>query len=178
MEDPTVKNPLGFVAVLLLIATVPMWACNGRDVVNPAEPGSQSRPDLHVPTTTPGPVTLACDGGTFSVFRLKNTGARTYEPGGFAAGRSCMLTDEAEGVIWVATGEGHALDSAEQKLTFKDDQGRLLGHTCWTSSGTINDVTQTELILFGAADIKSVQVCCESACVYAIIEAATEGAGQ
>lgn len=114
-------------------------------------------------------LSLACAGGTFSKFRLKNTKARSYEPDSFS-GQRCTLTDKADGVIWVATGEGHALQDAEKKLSFKDERGRPLEHTCWTSSGTISGVTHTQLILFGPADSRSIAVCCGAACADAQIE--------
>jgi hypothetical protein len=113
--------------------------------------------------------TLACEGGAFSKFRLKNTKGRSYQPDSFS-GRRCELTDKAEGVIWVATGEGHALQGADKKLVFKDERGRQFGHTCWTSSGTINDVTQTEIILFGPQDSKTITVCCGERCANARLE--------
>ena len=111
---------------------------------------------------------LTCDGGTFSQFRLKNVMVRSYEDR--FRGQTCTLTAEAEGVIWVATGEGHALQDAEKRLVFKDDQGRQFGHTCWTSSGTINGVAQTEIILFGPSDSKGITVCCGDACADVQIE--------
>ena len=134
-------------------------ACSGGGT-----PGTTASPPESIAATPrKASLPLACEGGSFSRFRLKNTRARTYEPDTFS-GRSCELTDKAEGVIWVATGEGHALEDAEKKLLFRDDQGRQLGHTCWTSSGTINGVAQTELILFGPPDSRQATVCCGNTC--------------
>jgi len=114
-------------------------------------------------------VSLACDGGRFSRFRLKNTKSRSYSAGLPSTNR-CDLTDKAEGVVWVATGDGLELAGADKKLTFKDEQGRELRYTCWTSSGTINDVAQTELLLYGPADAARVTVCCGAACAEAAVE--------
>ena len=108
---------------------------------------------------------LSCDGGSFSVFRLSNMKNRSYTPGTF----TCQLTDDTEGVIWVAVGEGYALADAEEKLVFTDENGREFGHTCWTTMGTINGVVQTELILFGPADSQKITVCCQGTCADALV---------
>ena len=141
------------VAVLFSSATTGL---SGEPAAQPAAPA----------TTT---ATLTCDGGAFSRFRLKNVKSRSYEPDSFS-GQRCTLTKKAEGVIWVATGEGHALSDAGKKLSFKDDLGRQFGHTCWTRSGTINDVTQTEVILFGPQDSKVITVCCGQSCMNAQVQ--------
>lgn len=142
-------------------AAVWLWVSAGL-VPSSAEQNPESVP----PKATSA---LICEGGTFSKFRLKNVKARSYEPDRFSR-QSCTLTAKAEGVIWVGTGEGHALQDAGKKLVFKDDQGRQFGHTCWTRSGTINGVTQTEVILFGPADSKKVSVCCGQGCADAEIQ--------
>lgn len=130
-----------------------------------------TRPGLQAAVAVATPkrhVSLACGGGSFSKFRLKNTNARTYTAP--FSGSICTLTDKADGVIWVATGEGYGLQDADKNLSFKDEQGRQLGHTCWTSSGTINDVTQTELILFGPPDSKKITACCGDSCADAEVQ--------
>lgn len=111
------------------------------------------------------PKPLTCDGGTFSEFRLTNVNERSYTD----RGQTCRLTPLADGVIWVASGDGYAMADAGDRLVFKDDQGRLFGSTCWVSSGTINGVTKTELILFGPSDSKHISVCCDEVCVDTVI---------
>jgi len=61
-EDRIVKKLLGCVAVLLLVAAVPMWAGNDRDVVNPADPGSYTPPDPNSPMWQ-GPDAVLFDNG-------------------------------------------------------------------------------------------------------------------
>jgi len=148
-----------------------MAACSGEATTDAtASKQAVREPKAEAVATAKVSPSLNCDGGTFSKVRLRNTRSRSYEPEGFAAGRRCELTDQVAGVIWVATGEGLALQDAEQKLVFKDDQGRQLGHTCWTTSGTINGVTQTEVILFGPEDSRRITVCCGESCAGAEIE--------
>jgi hypothetical protein len=108
---------------------------------------------------------LTCDGGTFSQFRLKNINQRNYT----SMGQTCTLAPQADGVIWIARGEGYAMSNAGDRLVFKDGQGREFGHVCWVNAGTIAGVTQTELLLFGPADSKSISVCCDDNCVDAVI---------
>jgi hypothetical protein len=152
-------------AVIGVVICVGSLSCSGGGA-----PGTTTAGQKPVEIATPkANFSLPCDGGTFSRVRLKNTKARTFEPDSFS-GRSCTLTDKAEGVIWVATGEGHALQDAEKKLSFRDDQGRQFGHTCWTSSGMINGITQTELILFGPADSRKITVSCGTASADADIQ--------
>jgi hypothetical protein len=126
------------------------------------KPGAAQTQSTAVPVAAPETAfSLVCDGGTFSTFRLKNTKERTYRS---PSGDRCSLADDAEGVIWVARGEGFALQDAEKKLSFTDERDRKYDHTCWTRSGAINGVTFTELILAGPADSKGVKVCCGSSC--------------
>lgn len=106
---------------------------------------------------------LTCKGGTFSEFRLNNTMARRYEDN--LSGSICTLSEQSEGVIWIATGEGHALKDAGEILKFTDDQGRQFEPVCWTKSGTIGGVTQTEIFLAGPADSKAITVCYEDTCM-------------
>lgn len=132
------------------------FACSGG-----TRPGTAAGVQAAVAVAEPKlPASLTCDGGTFAKIRLKNTNARSYT----ASGSTCTLTDQAKGVIWVATGEGYAFAGADKKLLFKDDQGRQFGHTCWVSSGTIDGVLQTSLVLFGPADSRSITACCGEAC--------------
>lgn len=146
-------------------------ACSGEPTTD-ATAGKEvaGEPKVEVAAGAGVSLSLNCDGGMFSKVRLRNTRSRSYEPEGFAAGRRCELTDQAAGVLWVATGEGLALEDAEQKLVFKDDQGRQFGHTCWTTSGTINGVTRTEVILFGPEDSRRITVCCGDNCASAEVE--------
>ncbi|MDP1624751.1 MAG: hypothetical protein Q8L64_03170 [bacterium] len=108
---------------------------------------------------------LTCDGGTFSQFRLKNINQRSYT----SMGQTCTLTPQADGVIWVASGEGYAMSNAGDRLVFKDEQGREFGHVCWVNAGKIAGATQTELLLFGPADSQSISVCCDDNCADAVI---------
>jgi hypothetical protein len=106
-------------------------------------------------------LSLACEGGTFSRVRLKNIKERTYRD----SSSVCTLSAKAEGVIWVAKGEGLALPDAQaKKLSFTDDRGRPFSQTCWTQSGGINGVTFTELILVGPGDSKGIKACCGGSC--------------
>jgi len=57
-----VKRFLGSVAVLLLIAAVPMWAANELDIVNPAEPYVPIPPDPNAPVWQ-GPDAVLYDNG-------------------------------------------------------------------------------------------------------------------
>ena len=113
-------------------------------------------------------VSLACEGGTFSRVRLKNIKERTYRD---LSGSVCSLSDKAEGVIWVAKGEGLALPDAEaKKLSFTDDRGRAFSQTCWTRSGGINGINFTELILVGPPDSKGIKACCGGSCTDVQVE--------
>jgi hypothetical protein len=135
-----------------------------------SQPRTETGSQTSAATARPAaPAPLACDGGSFTKFRLKNTKSRSYDAGAPSFNR-CDLAKAASGVIWVAQGEGHSLAEAEKKLSFKDDQARTLEHTCWTSSGTINGVARTELILFGPADSRTVTVCCGAVCSEALVE--------
>jgi hypothetical protein len=166
----TAPEPRSRLAILgLILVCGAIAACSGEATTD-ATADREGGPKAEVAEGAGVSLSLSCDGGTFSKVRLKNTRSRSYEPEGFAAGRRCELTDQAAGVIWVATGDGYALQDAEQKLTFKDDQGRQFGHTCWTSSGTINGVTQTEVILFGPEDSRRISVCCGDNCASAEVE--------
>jgi hypothetical protein len=185
--DPPTKAEYGFarktgagaaperrslLAILVLILFCgAMVACSGEATTDAtASKEAVGEPKAEAVASAKVSPSLNCDGGTFSKVRLRNTRSRSYEPGGFAAGQRCELTDQAAGVIWVVTGEGLALADAEKKLVFKDDQGRQFGHTCWTTSGTINGVTQTEAILFGPEDSRRITVCCGESCAGAEIE--------
>jgi len=57
-----VKRFLVSVAVLLLVAVVPMWAANELDIVNPAEPYVSIPPDPDAPTWS-GPEAVLYDNG-------------------------------------------------------------------------------------------------------------------
>ena len=111
------------------------------------------------------PKPLACGSGTFSEFSLTNTNERSYS----SMGQTCKLSSQAEGVIWIASGAGHAMSDAGEKLVFKDEQGRLFTSTCWVQSGTMQGVTKTELVLFGPSDSQRISVCCGDTCVNAVI---------
>lgn len=168
----TAPEPRSLLAILgLILVCGAIAACSGEATTD-ATAGKEAagEPRAEVAAGAGVSLSLNCDGGMFSKIRLRNTRSRSYEPEGFAAGRRCELTDQAAGVIWVATGDGFALQDAEQKLVFKDDQGRQFGHTCWTTSGTINGVTQTEVILFGPEDSRRITVCCGDNCASAEIE--------
>jgi len=164
---PERHSLLATLGLVLFCGTI--VACSG-EATSDATAGKEAVGEPEAVASAKVSLSLNCDGGTFSKVRLRNTRSRSYEPEGFAAGRRCELTDEAAGVIWVATGEGLALQDAEQKLVFKDDQGRQFGHTCWTTSGTINGVTQTEVILFGPEDSRRITVCCGDNCASAEVE--------
>jgi hypothetical protein len=86
---------------------------------------------------SPAGDSLTCDGGTFSQFRLKNINQRNYT----SMGQTCTLAPQADGVIWIARGEGYAMSNAGDRLVFKDGQGREFGHVCWVNAGTIAGVT-------------------------------------
>ena len=58
------KRILGCVAVLLLVAAVPMWAGNDRDVVNPSDPIVTNPPDPNAPAWQE-PEAVLYDNGPF-----------------------------------------------------------------------------------------------------------------
>jgi hypothetical protein len=96
-EDPTVKKLLGVVAVLLLVAAVPMWAGNDRDVVNPADPGSYTPPDPNSPTWA-GPEAV-----------LYENGPLVTHPGGGFSGADASAVQTTLGLT--IYGFGHALST-------------------------------------------------------------------
>jgi hypothetical protein len=141
--------------VVFIIAMIIITACQPKTKTASVDTGAEAA------------FSLTCDSGTFSTFRVKNTKERTYRD---ESGDMCSLTDSAEGVIWIATGEGFALQNAEKKLSFTDERGRKFDQACWTRSGAINDTAFTELILVGPADSKEIKVCCGGSCADAQLE--------
>jgi len=91
------KKLLGIVAVLLLVAAVPMWAGNDRDVVNPAEPSVVIPPDPNAPVWQ-GPEAVLYDNGPL-----------VTHPGGGAGGADASALQSAIGLN--VYGFGHALST-------------------------------------------------------------------
>ena len=89
------KRILGCVAVLLLVAAVPMWAANELDIVNPAEPYVPIPPDPNAPMWT-GPEYVLYDNGPL-----------VTHPGGGAGGAdaSALQTSLSMSIL----GFGHQL---------------------------------------------------------------------
>jgi hypothetical protein len=81
-----VKRILGCVAVLLLVAAVPMWAADSRDVVNPAAPGSYTPADPNSPMWS-GPEAVLYDNGPL-----------VTHPGGGAGGADASAVQTALGL--------------------------------------------------------------------------------
>lgn len=96
-EDPTVKKLLGIVAVLLVVAAVPMWAGNDREVVNPADPGSYTPPDPNSPMWQ-GPDAVLYDNGPL-----------VTHPGGGYSGADASAVQTA--LLMSVYGFGHALST-------------------------------------------------------------------
>lgn len=96
-EDPTVKKLLGIVAVLLVVAAVPMWAGNDREVVNPADPGSYTPPDPNSPMWQ-GPDAVLYDNGSL-----------VTHPGGGYSGADASAVQTA--LLMSVYGFGHALST-------------------------------------------------------------------
>jgi hypothetical protein len=96
-EDRTVKKLLGIVVVLLVVAAVPMWAGNDRDVVNPADPIVVNPPDPNAPVWE-GPRDLLYDSGPV-----------VTHPGGGAGGADASAVQTA--LLMSVYGFGHALST-------------------------------------------------------------------
>jgi len=96
-EDSAVKKLLGCVAVLLLVAALPSWAGNDRDVVNPADPGSYTPPDPSSPMWA-GPEAVLYDNGPLV----------THPGGGFSGADASALQTA---LLLSTYGFGHALSS-------------------------------------------------------------------
>jgi hypothetical protein len=132
-----VKKLLGCVAVLLLVAAVPMWAGNDREVVNPADPGSYNPPDPNAPTWN-GPEAVLYDNGPL-----------VTHPGGGAGGADASALQTALGLG--VYGFGHALSSGYRvadDFTITDPEWDVQTITFFayqTGSGTTSSINHVNL---------------------------------
>jgi len=92
-----VKKLLGLMAVLLIVAAVPMWAGNDRDLVNPSDPVVTNPADPNAPTWQ-GPEAVLYDNGPL-----------VTHPGGGAGGADASAVQTA--LLMSTYGFGHALTS-------------------------------------------------------------------
>jgi hypothetical protein len=128
-----VKRMLGCVAVLLLVAAVPMWAGNDRDVVNPADPGSYTPPDPNAPTwQRPEAV-------------LYDNGPLVTHPGGGAGGADASALQTALGMGTYGFGHQYSLAySVADDFTIADPEWDIQTITFFayqTGSGSGSTIT-------------------------------------
>jgi hypothetical protein len=133
-----VKKLLGLMAVLLLVAAVPMWAGNDRDVVDPAAPSlPQIPPDPNV-VTWQGPEDLLYDNGPL-----------VTHPGGGAGGADASALQTGLGMG--TYGFGHALSSGYRvadDFSFSDTEWDIQTITFFayqTGSGTTSTINHVNL---------------------------------
>ena len=106
------KRFLGSVAVLLLVAAVPMWAANELDIVNPAEPYVPISPDPNAPTWS-GPEAVLYDNGPL-----------VTHPGGGAGGADASALQTTLGMNTLGAGHQFLLGySMADDFTVTDTGG-------------------------------------------------------
>ena len=131
------KKLLGLMAVLLIVAAVPMWAGNDRDLVNPSDPIVTNPADPNAPTWQ-GPEAVLYDNGPL-----------VTHPGGGAGGADASALQTA--LLLSTYGFGHALSSGYRvadDFTIADPEWDVQTITFFayqTGSGTTSTINHVNL---------------------------------